>query len=231
MRPHRRSLRIGASTREAALQALAAIPISVHCWQGDDVVGFAKPGAAVRAAASRRPGNYPGRARNPAELRADLEFAYSRIPGTHRLNLHAFYMDTEESPDRDEIEYKHFTRWVDWAKQIGIGVGLQPDLFCPRKSRRQSDAFSSRQGRPRFLDRTRQAHPARSRRGSARRSDRRRSTISGCRTGPRTSPSTAWRRGSGSKTALDEMIAQKTRQGAYARRRRVQSCSASVWKR
>ena len=118
---------------EAALQALAAIPISLHCWQGDDVVGFetktGSSGGGIQAT-----GNHPGRARNPAELRADLDFAYSRIPGKHRLNLHAFYMDTEESPDRDEIEYKHFTRWVDWAKQIGIGIDFNPTFFAHEKA-------------------------------------------------------------------------------------------------
>ena len=118
---------------EAALARLATIPISMHCWQGDDVVGFEKKsgssGGGIQAT-----GNHPGRARTPAELRADLEFAYSRIPGKHRLNLHAFYMDTDESPDRDEIEYRHFTPWVDWAKQIGIGIDFNPTFFAHAKA-------------------------------------------------------------------------------------------------
>lgn len=119
---------------EAAMTALAEIPISMHCWQGDDVVGFEKKsgssGGGIQAT-----GNYPGRARTPDELRADLEFAYSMIPGKHRLNLHAFYLDTEEkSPDRDEIEYKHFTPWVDWAKDQGIGLDFNPTFFAHAKA-------------------------------------------------------------------------------------------------
>ena len=118
---------------EKALQILASIPISVHCWQGDDVVGFEKKsgssGGGIQAT-----GNHPGRARTPAELRADLDFAYSKIPGKHRLNLHAFYMDTDESPDRDEIEFKHFAPWVDWAKDAGIGIDFNPTFFAHEKA-------------------------------------------------------------------------------------------------
>lgn len=114
---------------EAAMEALARIPISVHCWQGDDVVGFegqsGASGGGIQAT-----GNHPGRARTPDELRADLEFAYSMIPGKHRLNLHAFYMDTEETPDRDEIEYRHFAPWVDWAREQGIGLDFNPTFFA-----------------------------------------------------------------------------------------------------
>ena len=118
---------------EAALQKLAAIPISMHCWQGDDVVGF-ETRSGSSGGGIQSTGNHPGRARNPAELRADLDFAYSKIPGKHRLNLHAIYMDTEESPDRDEIEYKHFTRWVDWAKDAGIGMDFNPTFFAHEKA-------------------------------------------------------------------------------------------------
>lgn len=118
---------------EAALTALGAIPISVHCWQGDDVVGFenksGNSGGGIQAT-----GNYPGRARTPDELRADLEFAYGKLPGTHRLNLHAFYLDTTESPDRDEIEYRHFEPWVDWAKAQGIGLDFNPTFFAHEKA-------------------------------------------------------------------------------------------------
>ncbi|WP_299479446.1 L-rhamnose isomerase [uncultured Roseibium sp.] len=114
---------------EAALRRLAEIPISMHCWQGDDVVGFEQKsgssGGGIQAT-----GNHPGRARTPDELRADLEFAYSMIPGTHRLNLHAMYMDTNESPDRDEIEYRHFAAWVDWAKSQGLGLDFNPTFFA-----------------------------------------------------------------------------------------------------
>ena len=118
---------------EAAMERLRTIPISMHCWQGDDVVGFEKQtgtsGGGIQAT-----GNHPGRARTPDELRADLEFAYSMIPGQHRLNLHAMYMDTEETPDRDEIEYKHFAPWVDWAKDQDIGLDFNPTFFAHAKA-------------------------------------------------------------------------------------------------
>ena len=118
---------------EAAMTALSKIAISVHCWQGDDVGGFERKsgssGGGIQAT-----GNHPGRARNPAELRADLDFAYGLIPGKHRLNLHAFYMDTEETPDRDQIELRHFTPWVDWAKDRGIGLDFNPTFFAHAKA-------------------------------------------------------------------------------------------------
>ncbi len=97
---------------EAALSQIATIPISVHCWQGDDVAGFEKK-SGTSGGGIQATGNHPGRTRTPDELRADLEFAYAQIPGKHRLNLHACYLDTDESPDRDAIEYRHFARWVD----------------------------------------------------------------------------------------------------------------------
>jgi L-rhamnose isomerase len=118
---------------EVAMTALAGIPISVHCWQGDDVGGFERKtgtsGGGIQAT-----GNHPGRARTPDELRADLEFAYSRIPGRHRLNLHACYLDTTERPDRDAIEYRHFAAWVDWAKSQGIGMDFNPTFFGHAKA-------------------------------------------------------------------------------------------------
>ena len=118
---------------EAALATLSGIPISVHCWQGDDVKGFeAKSGTA--GGGIQATGNHPGRARTPDELRADLEFAYSRIPGQHRLNLHAFYLDTTESPDRDAIEFRHFAPWVDWAKDQKIGLDFNPTFFAHAKA-------------------------------------------------------------------------------------------------
>lgn len=118
---------------EAAIDALGQIPISVHCWQGDDVVGFEKKTGAS-SGGIQATGNHPGRARTPDELRADLEFAYSMIPGNHRLNLHAFYLDTDETPDRDEIEFKHFEPWVDWGKDLGIGLDFNPSFFAHSKA-------------------------------------------------------------------------------------------------
>ena len=118
---------------EAALARLARIPISVHCWQGDDVRGFERArgtsGGGIQAT-----GNHPGRARTPDELRADLDFAYSQIPGRHRLNLHACYLDTAETPDRDAIEFRHFAPWVDWAKEQGIGLDFNPTFFAHPKA-------------------------------------------------------------------------------------------------
>lgn len=118
---------------EAALARLARIAISMHCWQGDDVVGFEQSkgssGGGIQAT-----GNHPGRARTPDELRADLEFAYRMVPGAHRLNLHAMYLDTDETPDRDEIEYRHFAPWVDWAKGQGVGLDFNPTFFAHTKA-------------------------------------------------------------------------------------------------
>lgn len=118
---------------ESAIKQVRTIPISMHCWQGDDVVGFEQKsgssGGGIQAT-----GNHPGRARTPDELRADLEFAYSMIPGKHRLNLHAMYLDTEANPDRDEIEYLHFAAWVDWAKDQGIGLDFNPTFFAHAKA-------------------------------------------------------------------------------------------------
>lgn len=118
---------------EIAIERLGTVPISMHCWQGDDVVGFeiqtGASGGGIQAT-----GNHPGRARNPNELRADLEFAYSMIPGKHRLNLHAMYIDTDSAPDRDEIEYQHFANWVDWAKDQGIGLDFNPTFFAHAKA-------------------------------------------------------------------------------------------------
>lgn len=118
---------------DKAIERLGTIPISVHCWQGDDVVGFEQKtgssGGGIQAT-----GNHPGRARTPAELRADLEFAYSMIPGKHRLNLHAMYMDTPETPDRDEIDVRHFQPWIDWARQQEIGLDFNPTFFAHTKA-------------------------------------------------------------------------------------------------
>lgn len=118
---------------EAAVSRLGRIPISMHCWQGDDVVGFEQSSGAS-GGGIQATGNHPGRARTPDELRADLEFAYSMIPGRHRLNLHAMYLDTDETPDRDEIEYRHFAPWVDWARDQGLGLDFNPTFFSHAKA-------------------------------------------------------------------------------------------------
>src|SRR5467141_1218637 len=104
---------------ERALGQLARIPISLHCWQGDDVGGFENAGAELGGGLAVT-GNYPGKARTPDELRADLEKALSLIPGKHRLNLHAFYAETNgQRLDRNELGPEHFGRWIEWAKKNG----------------------------------------------------------------------------------------------------------------
>ncbi len=118
---------------ETALAALARIAISVHCWQGDDVGGFERK-SGTSGGGIQATGNHPGRARTPDELRADLDFAFGNIPGTHRLNLHACYLDSTETPDRDQIEYRHFTPWVDWAKHRGLGLDFNPTFFGHAKA-------------------------------------------------------------------------------------------------
>ncbi len=118
---------------DAAMAKVATIPISMHCWQGDDVVGFEQK-TGMSGGGIQATGNHPGRARTPDELRADLDFAYSMIPGKHRMNLHAMYLDTDQRPDRDEIEYHHFATWVDWAKDQGIGLDFNPTFFAHAKA-------------------------------------------------------------------------------------------------
>ena len=118
---------------DQAIKKLSDISISVHCWQGDDVAGFENK-SGLSGGGIQATGNHPGRARSPDELRADLEFSYSKIPGSHRLNLHSMYMDTDEKPDRDEIEYHHFETWVEWAKQINIGLDFNPTFFAHNKA-------------------------------------------------------------------------------------------------
>jgi L-rhamnose isomerase len=114
---------------EGALKTLAGIPISLHCWQGDDVAGFEAPDVALGGGIAAT-GNYPGKARTPEQLRSDLDQAYSLIPGTHRLNLHAIYAETGgEAVERDELEPAHFSNWVAWAKEKGHGLDFNPTLF------------------------------------------------------------------------------------------------------
>ncbi len=119
---------IGVNT-DAALEILATVPISVHCWQGDDVGGF-ETDAGLTGGGIMTTGNYPGRARTIDELRRDLELVYSVVPGQHRLNLHASYLDhSGKKVDRDEIEIRHFQSWVDWARELGIGLDFNPTFF------------------------------------------------------------------------------------------------------
>jgi L-rhamnose isomerase len=125
---------------DAAIKALASIPISLHCWQGDDVGGFETVGAQLSGGGIQATGNYPGKARTIAELRADLEKAYSLIPGKHRLNLHACYLENGgKFVDRNQIEPQHFQGWIDWAKKNGLGLDFNPTFFSHPKA---ADGFT-----------------------------------------------------------------------------------------
>src|SRR5579871_3752250 len=119
---------------EGALRTLAGIPISLHCWQGDDIGGFETTQKEVSGGIAVT-GNYPGKARTPDELRADLDKAYSLIPGRHRLNLHALYGEFGgKQVDRDQIAPEHFANWIAWAQQTGRGVDFNPTYFSHPKA-------------------------------------------------------------------------------------------------
>ena len=125
---------------EAAMERLATIPISMHCWQGDDVGGFETVGAELTGGGIQATGNYPGKARTIDELRSDAEKAYAMIPGKHRFNLHACYIDNGGTyVDRNEIEPKHFQSWIDWAKANGLGMDFNPTYFSHDKA---ADGFT-----------------------------------------------------------------------------------------
>ncbi|EMI54496.1 L-rhamnose isomerase [Rhodopirellula sallentina] len=113
---------------EAALARLRDVSVSVHCWQGDDVAGFENTGQTLGSGLAVT-GNYPGRARNPEELRSDLEKAYALIPGSHRLNLHAIYGEFDEPVERNEIGVEHFQGWIEWARGQGVQLDFNPSYF------------------------------------------------------------------------------------------------------
>ncbi|MGN0371622.1 MAG: L-rhamnose isomerase [Enterocloster sp.] len=124
---------IGVDT-DAALEQLKKLPISMHCWQGDDVMGF--DGVESLSGGIQATGNYPGRARTPEELMADIDKALSLIPGKHRLNLHASYAIFEDGEwaDRDKLEPRHFAKWVEFAKERGLGLDFNPTMFSHDKA-------------------------------------------------------------------------------------------------
>lgn len=113
---------------EKALSALEKIPISLHCWQGDDVTGFADPEAELSGGLAAT-GNYPGKARTADELRQDLDLAFRLLPGHHRLNLHAIYLEADSKVEMDEIRPEHYTNWLDWAKENQHGLDFNPTCF------------------------------------------------------------------------------------------------------
>jgi L-rhamnose isomerase len=124
---------------EAAMRALAKIPISLHCWQGDDVQGFENSSRAIGGGLAVT-GNYPGKARTPDELRADFETALGLIPGRHRFSLHASYGEFGgRTIDRNQIEPQYFRGWIDWAKGLKIGLDFNQTCFAHPKA---ADGFT-----------------------------------------------------------------------------------------
>ncbi|MDR2752996.1 MAG: L-rhamnose isomerase [Oscillospiraceae bacterium] len=112
---------------DAAIAQVLALPISLHCWQGDDVQGFEGGGALSGGIAAT--GNFPGRATTPQELADDLDAVFARCPGKHKLNLHAIYAVTDQPVARDQLQPAHFQFWLDYAKKRGLGVDVNPTLF------------------------------------------------------------------------------------------------------
>ncbi len=139
---------LGSDTEEA-MKRLASIKISMHCWQGDDVKGFLFRDRDL-SGGIQATGNYPGAARTPDELRADMDKAFSLIPGKHKVNLHSTYADTEESIDLDAIEPRHYASWVQWAKEHGLGLDFNPTCFSHEKAESGYTLSSADEGIRRF---------------------------------------------------------------------------------
>ena len=118
---------------DAAIAKCKAIPVSLHCWQGDDVIGFDHDGGLTGGIQTT--GDYPGRARTPEELLADMDKAMSLMPGAKKINVHACYAIFEDGEfvDRDKLEPKHFQKWVDFAKERGMGLDFNPTFFSHPK--------------------------------------------------------------------------------------------------
>lgn len=126
----RRYADLGVDT-EAAIRAALRVPISLHCWQADDVRGLETPKPGVDSGGIMATGGYPGRARNGDEMRADLDRVLKLLPGKQRLNLHAFYAETgAKVVDRDELAPEHFARWLGWAKSRRVGLDFNPTYFA-----------------------------------------------------------------------------------------------------
>ncbi len=123
---------------DQALAALKSVSISLHCWQGDDVGGFESSGSELGGGLAAT-GNYPGKARNADELRRDLDVVYSFLPGSHRLNLHAIYLESDKKVERNAIEPRHFSAWKDWAKANHHGLDFNPTCFSHPKA---ADGFT-----------------------------------------------------------------------------------------
>ena len=118
---------------DAVMEALKKVPVSLHCWQGDDVTGFDHDGPLTGGIQTT--GDYPGKAKTPQELMQDMDKALSLMPGTKKLNLHASYAIFEEGEfaDRDKLEQKHFAKWVEFAKERNMGIDFNPTFFSHDK--------------------------------------------------------------------------------------------------
>jgi len=124
--------RYGVDT-DKALKTMSQIPVSIHCWQGDDCAGF-EGEEGITGGGILATGNYAGRARNGKELRMDFEKAMSLIPGNLRFNIHAMYRESEKNVDRDEITIEHFQKWIEWAKKLDIALDFNPTYFSHPKA-------------------------------------------------------------------------------------------------
>lgn len=124
---------IGINT-DQVINTLKTVPISMHCWQGDDVRGFDRKGSLTGGIQAT--GNYPGKAGTPEQLMCDMDKALNLIPGTHRINIHASYAIFEEDEwvDRHKLEPKHFKKWVDFARDRGLGLDFNPTFFSHPKA-------------------------------------------------------------------------------------------------
>ena len=118
---------------DQAIEILKKVPVSLHCWQLDDVIGFDNDGGLTGGIQTT--GNYMGRAKTPEQLMADMEEAMKLMPGTAKLNLHASYAIFEpgEFADRDALEPKHFKKWVEFAKKHNMGIDFNPTFFSHEK--------------------------------------------------------------------------------------------------
>ncbi len=207
---------------DAALDRLGDVPISLHCWQGDDVGGFENVGRGAR----RRPGGHrqlSGQGADRRRAAGRLRQALSLIPGTHRLNLHASYAETGgRRVERDELAPEHFAGWIDWAKERASGWTSTPPTSRTRR-RRTASRWPTPTPAIRGSGSTTGSPAGGSARRSARRSEVRASPTSGSPTATKDTPVDRKARASGWPQSLDEIFAEPDRPDAQPRRRRGQA--------
>ncbi len=140
---------IGVDT-DRAIESALSVPVSIQCWQGDDVIGFENVGGSL-SGGIQTTGNYPGKARSIDELRRDFEFVSQLIPGRKKFSLHAIYLDSEgKKVERNEITPTHFSSWVDWAKEQKLGLDFNPTYFSHPLSADGFTLSSDDQGKRKF---------------------------------------------------------------------------------